>query len=212
MPEELGPGEWLRLAPSGERRGSYWKPSLASDDSLSFEDAAQPGSVTISKLDDKGNVVVGAVFTLYQPASGTTDPPTGTAVTGGACTTDGTGACTISNLASGTYTINEAPPTGYAKDVSFPKDITVSRGTATNVSATDAKLFKVIVLVCQKTDDQLYASKVSFDTAGLPTNPNSPIATGDAAIDETKLCQLSGTYVHDNAQRNHDHTATIRIP
>jgi asparagine synthase (glutamine-hydrolysing) len=37
--EELGPGEWLRLAPSGERRGSYWKPSLASDDSLSFEDA-----------------------------------------------------------------------------------------------------------------------------------------------------------------------------
>jgi Prealbumin-like fold domain len=178
---------------------------------VSFQDAAQPGSVTISKVDDKGNGVAGATFTLYQPASGTTSPPTGTAVTNGACTTDGTGACTISNVASGTYTIDEAPPTGYAKDAAFPKDITVTNGTATNVSATDAKQFKVIVLVCQKTDDSLYASKVSFDADGLPASANTPTSV-DASIDETKLCQLSGTYVHDNAQRNHDHTATIRIP
>jgi hypothetical protein len=179
--------------------------------SVSFEDAAQPGSITISKLDDKGNGVEGATFTLYQPASGTTDPPTGTAVAGGSCQTDSTGACTISNLASGSYTIDEAPPAGYAKDSSFPQDVTVSRGTATNVSATDAKLFKVIVLVCQKTDDSLYASKASFDDAALPASANTPTSVA-AEIDETKLCQLSGTYVHDDAQRDHDHTATIQIP
>jgi prealbumin domain-containing protein len=179
--------------------------------SVSFEDAAQPGSITISKLDDQNNGVEGATFTLYQPASGTTDPPTGTAVTGGSCQTDSTGACTISNLASGSYTIDEAPPTGYAKDSNFPKNVTVSRGTTTNVSATDAKLFKVIVLVCQKTDDSLYASKVKFDAAALPTSNNTPTSV-DSSIDETKLCQLSGTYVHDSAQRNHDHTATIQIP
>jgi hypothetical protein len=199
----------------------YTKPSSLPDENfslsagqaltLSFQDSAQPGSVQISKLDDKGNGVAGATFTLYQPASGTADPPTGTAVTNGSCITDGTGGCTISNLPSGSYTIDETPPTGYAKDASFPQDITVSRGTATNVSATDAKLFKVIVLVCQKTDDSLYASKVSFDGAVLPGSNNSPtsVATG---IDETKLCQLSGTYVHDDAQRNHNHTATIQIP
>jgi hypothetical protein len=178
--------------------------------SVSFQDAAQPGSITVSKLDDKGNGVAGAVFTIYQPASGTTYPPTGSPA--GTCTTDNTGACTISNVASGSYTIDEAPPTGYAKDSSFPKDITVTNGNATNVSATDAKEFKVIVLVCQKSDDSLYASKVAFDGDALPASVNSPTATGDAAVDETKLCQLSGTYVHDNAQRNHDHTATIRIP
>jgi hypothetical protein len=199
----------------------YTKPSSLPDENfslsagqavtLSFQDSAQPGSVQISKLDDKGNGVAGATFTLYQPATGTADPPTGTAVTNGSCITDGTGGCTISNLPSGSYTIDETPPTGYAKDASFPQDITVSRGTATNVSATDAKLFKVIVLVCQKTDDSLYASKVSFDGAALPGSNNSPtsVATG---IDETKLCQLSGTYVHDDAQRNHNHTATIQIP
>jgi len=178
--------------------------------SVSYEDAAQPGSVVISKLDDKGNGVAGAIFTLYQPASGTTSPPTGTA--GGSCQTDSAGACTISSVAAGTYTIDEASPTGYAKDSAFPKNITVTNGTATNVSATDAKLFKVIVLVCQKSDNQLYASKASFDAAALPASANTPTATGDAAIDETKLCLLSGTYVHDNAQRDHSHTATVQIP
>ena len=168
--------------------------------SVSYEDAAQPGSVTISKLDDKGNAVVGATFTISQ--GGTSK---------GSCITDATGACTISSVPAGTYSIDETPPTGYAKDSSFPKNITVTNGTATNVSATDAKLFKVIVLVCQKTDDQLYASKASFDGAALPASANTPTAV-DAAIDETKLCQLSGTYVHDNAQRNHDHTATVQIP
>jgi Prealbumin-like fold domain len=177
--------------------------------SVSYEDAAQPGSIVISKLDDKGNGVEGATFTIYQPASGTASPPTGTSK--GSCPTGNTGACTISNVPAGTYTIDETPPTGYAKDSAFPKNITVTNGTATNVSATDAKLFKVIVLVCQKTDGQLYASKASFDGAALPASANTPTAV-DAAIDETKLCQLSGTYVHDNAQRNHDHTATVQIP
>jgi Prealbumin-like fold domain len=177
--------------------------------SVSYTDAAQPGSVTISKLDDKGNGVAGATFTIYQPASGTTSPPTGTSK--GSCTTDGTGACTISSVSSGTYTIDETPPTGYAKDSAFPKDITVSNGAATTVNATDAKLFKVIVLVCQKSDDSLYASKASFDGDAVPAAANTPTSV-DAAIDETKLCQLSGTYVHDNAQRNHDHTATVQIP
>jgi hypothetical protein len=177
---------------------------------VSYEDAAQPGSIVISKLDDKGNAVAGATFTIYQPASGTTSPPTGTST--GSCQTGATGACTISSVPAGTYTIDETPPTGYAKDSAFPKNITVTNGTATNVSATDARLFKVIVLVCEKTGGQLYASKASFDGAALPASANTPTATGDAAIDETKLCQLSGTYVHDNAQRDHTHSATVQIP
>lgn len=167
---------------------------------VSYTDNAQPGSVTISKLDDKSNGVAGAVFTISQGG-----------VDKGSCTTDATGACTISSVPSGSYSIDETPPTGYAKDSSFPKTITVTNGTATTVNATDAKLFKVIVLVCQKSDDSLYASKASFDADALPAAVNTPTSV-DAAIDETKLCQLSGTYVHDNAQRNHDHTATVRIP
>jgi hypothetical protein len=167
---------------------------------VSYTDVAQPGSVTISKLDDKGNGVAGATFTISQGG-----------VDKGSCTTDATGACTISSVPSGSYSIDETPPAGYAKDSSFPKTITVTNGTATTVNATDPKLFKVIVLVCQKTDDSLYASKASFDGDALPASANTPTSV-DAAIDETKLCQLSGTYVHDDAQRNHDHTATIHIP
>jgi hypothetical protein len=181
--------------------------------SVSYEDAAQPGSVTITKLDDGSNALAGATFTIYQPATGTTDPVPTTSVAKGSCTTDSAGACTISNVASGTYTIDETTvPTGYAKAAGFPKDIVVTNGTETNVPATDAKLFKVIVLVCQKSDDSLYASKVAFDSASVPASVNTPTSV-DASIDETKLCQLSGTYVHDNAKRaDNDHTATIRIP
>ena len=180
---------------------------------VSYIDAAQPGSAAITKLDDAGNAVAGAVFKVYQPTSGTTSPPTGTEVA--SCTTGANGTCTISNLAPGTYTIDESSvPSGYAKDSSFPKDITITRGTATPVSAADPRLFKVIVLVCKKTDNTLYGSKVAFDGGSLPASANS-LVTPPGTLTNAQLCGLGGA-VHDNVQKAHsgggDHTATINIP
>jgi hypothetical protein len=140
---------------------------------LSFTDVALPGKVSISKVDDHGDPVDGAVFTIYQPASGTTSPPTGTAK--GSCTTGtptaGSGACTIDNVTPGTYTIDETVPTGYAKDPQFPKDITISNGENEIVTATDPRLFKAIIMVCRQTDDSLYKSGIQIDADG--TTPNS---------------------------------------
>jgi hypothetical protein len=46
----------------------------------------------------------------------------------------------------------------------------------------------------------------------VPSSANSPTSV-PTGIDETKLCQLSGTYVHDDVTRaGNDHTSTIRIP
>jgi len=144
---------------------------------LTFTDTPLPQDINISKVDDAGNPVDGAVFTIYSPAGTTAGVPSGTAA--GTCTTGiptaGSGACTISNVAPGTYTIDEVPPAGYAKDSAFPQTITVSIGSPTTVSATDNRLFKMIVLVCQQSNNHLYPSSVSIDSATASNSESSSL-------------------------------------
>ena len=73
------------------------------------------GSITIHKVDDSGNPLQGAVFTLFvdnAPLDG--PPPHGTedTMTSKTCTTDASGNCTISNVLQGQYWVVETttPP------------------------------------------------------------------------------------------------------
>jgi hypothetical protein len=73
----------------------------------------------------------------------------------------------------------------------------------------DPRQFKIIVLVCQQGTNTLYASKVGFDGAALPTNPNSlsTSATPDPA------CSLGGATLSPvGASDTPNHYATIDIP
>jgi hypothetical protein len=191
------------------------------------------GSINIVKKDDAGNLLGGAVFTLYVDDPGTTAGEKGSAQGGTqadqsddaqdvavspakTCTTESSGAnlgkCTISNVPAGFYWIVETTGiTGYNLAPDQSVQVTVGQ-TTTAADFINPKLFKVIVLVCQKTDDSLYAAKVAFDAGSVPSSANSPTSV-PTGIDETKLCQLSGTYVHDDVTRaGNDHTSTIRIP
>jgi Prealbumin-like fold domain len=182
---------------------------------VSYTDQAQPGSVTITKVDDAGAAVNGATFQLYSPQGISNGAPTGNAVSGKSCQTAGAGTCTISNVTPGLYTIDETVvPSGYAKDPNYPQNITVTNGTTLNLNAADPRQFKVIVLVCKKTDNTLYASKVSFDGDAVPASANS-LGSPPSGLTNAQLCGLGGA-VHDNVPKAHtggaDHTSTIRIP
>jgi hypothetical protein len=184
------------------------------------------GQIDIVKTDDDDPAVAlnGATFTLYNdlaPVGGTRGA--NDTVTSKTCTTSGSGSdagkCSITDLVPGNYWIVETTtPAGY--DPAPDAAVTVTAGSTSTVNVSDPRLFKVIVVVCQKTaDGTLYPSKVSFDGAAVPANANSPAGADlPAGISETALCGLSGTYVHDNVHyndhsgSNNDHTATIRIP
>jgi Prealbumin-like fold domain len=151
--------------------------TLAAGDAktFAFTDTALPGKVSVTKVDDHGDPVDGAVFSIYSPAGvDANNVPTGNLVA--SCTTASdpnatpptAGQCTISNVTPGTYTIDEVVPAGYAKDSTFPKNITLTNGENEIVNATDPRLFKAIVLVCRQTDNTLYKSGITIDTDTRP--------------------------------------------
>jgi hypothetical protein len=180
--------------------------------SLSFTNTAQPGSVSVSKIDDGGNPAANATFSVYSPAGTSNGVPTGSLI--GSCVTDIAGSCTISGLAAGSYTIDETPAAGYLKDASFPKTISVARNTATNVSATNPRLFKVIVLVCRQHDSTLYPSAITIDGASAGTSLSAAGAS-TAGLSVSALCGLtdgdaSGLRAAPDA--SNPHSASISIP
>jgi len=153
---------------------------------LTFTDPARPATVNVQKKDDADNAVPGAVFTLYN-GTGTG----GTVV--GTCTTDASGVCQppFTNLPAGTYTIDETTtPTGYVKDSDLPETFTVARGDTKNLSYTNPRTFKVIVLVCREADGKLYPSPVTID-GQASGNTLSSAQASSAGLSEAALCGIS---------------------
>ena len=185
---------------------------------LSYENVRVPGSVEITKVDDAGVPVDNAVFKIYSPAGITAGVPTGAEV--GTCTTLNGLSCTIANVLPGTYTIDETTvPTGFAKDSTLPKSITVTSGAATQVSVTDPRKFKMIVLVCKEATDKLYSANVTINNSVRPPSLTSAGAAnaGLSTSDETALCQLTagakGALLRDSDNNGADtHVANVTIP
>ncbi len=138
--------------------------------------------MNVQKKDDANAAVPGAVFTLSQGA---------TVI--GTCTTDAAGVCQppFTGLAAGSYTIDETTtPTGYAKDSSLPYTFTVVRGETKNLSFTNPRTFKVIVLVCREADSKLYPSGVTIDGQAAGNSLSSAQASS-AGLSEAALCGIS---------------------
>jgi hypothetical protein len=126
--------------------------------------------------------VAGAVFTLSQGA---------TVI--GTCTTDAAGVCQppFANLPAGTYTIDETTtPAGHVKDASLPLTFSVTRGETKNLSFTNPRTFKVIVLVCREADGKLYPSGVTIDGQAAGNSLSSAQASS-AGLSEAALCGIS---------------------
>jgi len=107
-----------------------------------FVNPRQAGGVAITKEDDIGDPVDGAVLTLYTDNAGAP----GTAVPGMFCTTVA-GTCTISNiLPPGDYWVVETvTPTGYSTATSMP--VTVTLGGTANATLVDNRRPATIAIV-----------------------------------------------------------------
>lgn len=170
----------------------------------SFTNRAAPGRINISKTDDDGAPLDGAVFTLYADdgdgvfEGGTDDAVVGTCTTG-VSNSDGTtpaaGACSFIDVPLGSYWVDETGvPAGYSKAGGLPTAVTVGLGTAPGVGQTinlptfaNPQTHKVIVIVCHEGNATLAASDVSKGGGSLTTIGSAP-----AFATQAELCSLDG--------------------
>jgi hypothetical protein len=107
-----------------------------------FNDPLVLGTINIHKTKSTGGALAGATFTLYVNNSPTAGPRGGEdTITTKACTTDGDGDCTISNVGLGDYwAVETGVPNGYqpAPD----KAVNVSVGSSPGAGDTDNLSFE----------------------------------------------------------------------
>jgi hypothetical protein len=176
---------------------------------LTFVNPRQPGTINVHKQDDAGGALNGAVFTLYAdvaPFGGTRG--VGDTVSLGTCTTSGAGDCSFTSVQLGQYWVVETTtPSGY--QTAADQHVNLSTGGQTvSLTFVDKRYFKVIVLVCQQSNNELYASNVKFDGSSTPTTNNS-LDTSTTPT-EAQLCALGGATLSNVT--NGSHSAAINIP
>jgi len=163
---------------------------------LTFTDSPAPGTINVHKQDDAGttpNPLSGAEFTLYVDAS-----PVGGSVgaedtvVADTCTTNATGDCSFGDVDLGNYWVVETlTPAGYS--TADPQQATVGLGTGAgegqtiNLTFTDPRLHKIIVLTCHEGTNSLVASDV---TIGGQTKTS--LGSAPAGLTAAQLCGLGG--------------------
>lgn len=178
------------------------------------ENAPTPGRVAVEKLNDAGDPVSGAQFTLYDDADG--DGIDGDDAIVGSCTTDATGACSIGNIPIGddylldetvmpaNHTTGTVSVDGVLQD-GWPVAITidlVDGGDSVLVEAVNNRVFTKIVLVCF--GNELYQADVTENGETKYTIVDPP-----AGVDEAVLCGTGGARFEGNQAG--DHTLTVGI-
>ncbi|MEA2296706.1 MAG: serine-aspartate repeat-containing protein [Solirubrobacteraceae bacterium] len=124
-------------------------PGTGDTKSVSFTDAAAPGTINIHKTGVGGTALQGAVFELYQDnglnsgvAGSTRDGILIDTDTGSSCATDAGGDCSFTDVPPGNYWIVETTtPAGYGtageKQVTVPVGGSAGQGATVNVVISD---------------------------------------------------------------------------
>src|SRR5215211_2698726 len=197
--EDLAFGDyWLvedeTTVPAGLSRADPTPVSVTEQDpimGITIVDPRGPGSVSIAKADDDGNLLDGVTFTLYDDDSGAPgDPVSGLSCTTGSGSND-SGECTIENVPLGTalWVVESNLGSDYSADADLPKQIQLTTG-GENVplTFTNPRKHRVIVLVCHQATDTLDSSDV---TVGSTTKQS--LAKGILTdAEENDLCNLGG--------------------
>ena len=183
--------------------------------------------------DDPANPVSGVVFKVVEdvsPASdfGAAERTAYASATVKTCTTGANGLCTVTDLepAKFYWVVESSRPAGYGDDtgassctVSTGPDVVkrcrrievpIGTGSVGPVGATftNPRLFKVVTIVCRKTDGKLYGSEAAYDGAALTgTNNTATSSTAEAAI-----CAMTGSAVHDNVTYGEHSPNKVNIP
>jgi hypothetical protein len=173
--------------------------NVADTITLTFANTPVPGTIKVHKQDDSSpaNTLAGAEFKLVRDnaptaADGQTVPGAEDVDTGSTCTTDSNGNCSLDDVAIGDYWVVETKaPAGYF--LADPKPATVELGSApgegdiVELTFTDPRAHKVIVITCHEGTDTLTASDVTVDGA-----TKSSLTAAPAGITEAELCNLGG--------------------
>jgi hypothetical protein len=162
---------------------------------LTFTDSPAPGTINVHKQDDASppNPLLGAEFTLYVDAA-----PIGGSVgaedtvVADTCTTNASGDCSFGDVPLGDYWVVETvTPTGYA--TAAPQHATIGLGSSPgqgqtiNLTFTDPRLHKIIVLTCHEGTNTLVSSNV---TIGSETKAS--LGSAPAGLTAAQLCGLGG--------------------
>jgi hypothetical protein len=166
---------------------------------VQFSNRPFPGTINILKVDDAGNKLVGAKFTLFKDAApvggsvGVEDNVAATGVGPNPCTTTAQGTCQFTDVPLGDYWVVETQGVpGY--DTAAPQRATVGLGTAPGQGQTisltfvDPRQHKVIVITCHEGTDTLIGSSVSLNGGTAKTS----IPTPPTGITQAQLCNLGG--------------------
>jgi hypothetical protein len=157
------------------------------------------GSLTINKTDDDSpaNNLDGVVFTLYTdnaPVGGSAPHGVEDTATTLTCTTVA-GTCSISNIPLGDYWIVETTgKTGYA--LAADQHLTVTAGSSATKSFVDPRLFHVVTIVCQNSDNSLHPSSVTLDGSTKTSLSSSGLTQfntdNGTSLTQAQVCSLTG--------------------
>jgi len=169
------------------------------DFTVTFENTPVPGRINILKVDDVGNTLQGAEFTLFKDAApvggsvGAEDNVKPAGVTPNPCTTTSQGTCSFTSVPLGRYWVVETKGvTGY--DDAAPQNVTIGlgstpgQGQTVNLTFTDPRQHKVIVITCHQGTNTLVGSSVSLNGGTAKTS----ISSAPSGLTQAQLCNLGG--------------------
>ncbi len=167
---------------------------------VNFVNPRKPASVTIKKVDDAGNTLAGAVFTLFTdnaPFGPGTPRQANDTITGFSCTTPASGICTISNiLPAGKYWVVETTtPPGH--QTAPDQHVELALGQNLNLTSSpfvNPRLHKVIVIVCHLGTNSLTAVPVA---SGGQTKTSTTTNPAGVNLCDTGGASFSG-YSHSD--------------
>jgi hypothetical protein len=169
------------------------------DFTVTFENTPVPGTINILKVDDLGNTLQGAEFTLFRDAApvggsvGAEDTVKPAGVTPNPCTTTSQGTCSFASVPLGRYWVVETKGvSGY--DTADPQNVAIGlgstpgQGKTVNLTFTDPRQHKIIVITCHEGTNTLVGSSVSLNGDAAKTS----ITAAPSGVTEAQLCNLGG--------------------